>query len=52
MLSLCSCLVVILCVYWGMLLVYVGIGVFIFGVMMVKSYESVVDVCMVLGDMI
>ena len=35
---------------WGMLLAHAGLGVFILGVTMVKSYETAVDVRMAPGD--
>ncbi len=35
---------------WGMVVAHVGIGVFIFGVTMVKGYESTAEVTMAPGD--
>jgi cytochrome c-type biogenesis protein CcmF len=36
--------------YWGMLLAHFGVGVFLVGVTMVKSYETEKDVRMSVGD--
>ena len=36
--------------HWGMLLAHAGVGVFIIGVTMVKSYETAIDVRMAPGD--
>ncbi len=36
--------------FWGMVLAHVGVGVFIVGVTMVRSYETERDVKMALGD--
>jgi cytochrome c-type biogenesis protein CcmF len=35
---------------WGMVVAHIGVGVFVLGVTMVKSYESTSDVKMSLGD--
>jgi cytochrome c-type biogenesis protein CcmF len=36
--------------HWGMMLAHAGVGVFIIGVTMVKSFETAVDVRMAAGD--